>query len=105
MSSHSATFKPTIVVALRRGNSSGVCITLCAVDRCNDAEGAPSGCAPPPCAVPGPEEQRGCVWRVAVGTGARSAVRLEGGPLHCKRVSSRSHSEPVSFPAVSCHPG
>lgn len=30
-------------------------------------------------------------------------VQLEGGPLHCKRVSSRSHSEPVSFPAVSCH--
>lgn len=46
MSSHSATFKPTIVVALRRGNSSGVCITLCAVDRCNDAEGAPSGGVP-----------------------------------------------------------
>lgn len=34
-----------------------------------------------------------------------AAVRLEGGPLHCKRVSSRSHSEPVSFPAVSRHPG
>lgn len=32
-------------------------------------------------------------------------VWLEGGPLHCKRVSSRSHSEPVSFPAVSRHAG
>lgn len=41
----------------------------------------------------------------AVGAAAGSAVRLEGGPLHCKRVSSRSHSEPVSFPAVSHHSG
>lgn len=39
------------------------------------------------------------------GCGRRDPVRLEGGPLHCKRVSSRSHSEPVSFPAVSCHSG
>lgn len=46
MSSHSATFKPTIVVALRRGNSSGVCITPCSGQVRGDAEGAPSGGVP-----------------------------------------------------------
>lgn len=60
---------------------------------------------PPPSAVAGREEQRGWVWLVPVGSSSAQDVRLEGGPLHCKRVSSRSHSEPVSFPAVSCHSG
>lgn len=61
------------------------------------------GCALPSSAVPGPGKQWGGPW----GWGQREQfyrnVRLEGGPLHCKRVSSRSHSEPVSFPAVSCY--
>lgn len=96
-------FKPPIVVALRHGSFSSVCTTLRGGQACCEAEGA--GCSPPPCAVPGPEEQQGCAWLVPWGAAARSAVRLEGGPLHCKRVSSRSHSEPVSFPAVSRHSG
>lgn len=43
------------------------------------------------------------MWLAAGGTSTHRDVRLEGGPLHCKRVSSRSHSEPVSFPAVACY--
>lgn len=49
-----STFKPTIEVALRHGNSPGVCIALRGGQVCSDAGGAS-------CAVPGPEEQQGCV--------------------------------------------
>lgn len=79
-----------------------VCKTVHGGQVCSDAEGA--GRAPPPSALPEPEvsEVVRVFWCLS-GPAFHSDVRLEGGPLHCKRVSSRSHSEPVSFPAVSCH--
>lgn len=102
LSSHIACSSQPLQFVLHHANSSNVCKTLHSEQVCSDAERV--SLAPPPSALPEPEEQQGgpCGWCPS-GPAPRSDVQLEGGPLHCKRVSSRSHSEPVSFPAVSCH--